>query len=119
MTEQLEGARCVGRLDLGADDLYDVRFEKDGRWVDVLWSYRERHEVDLAWWPPEEFKDKSRLPGMPWENRWHRAVAVKLSATSPVIVTDIMGNSRTLKPHNGFVTLQLSGSPLFVCSEKM
>jgi len=114
MTELLEGLDCMGRLPLGADDLYRVCFAKGQRAVDVLWSYRERHETDLAWWPPEQFKDKSRRPGMPWETRWQKPVRIQLPADRPILITDIMGNCKTARPKNGSVTLWLSGSPIFV-----
>ncbi len=114
MTEQLEGARCLGRLSLGREDLYGVRFQRDGRAVDVLWSYAEKHETDLPWWPPEAYKDKSRRPAEPWVERWRAPVDVTLPADGPVTVTDLMGNSRRLEPNQGKVTLALTGSPVYV-----
>lgn len=115
MTEQLEGAECLGRLDLGAEDLYGIRFRgRDGVPIDVLWSYRERHECDLAWWPPEQFAGKHRLPAEPWVERWKAPVEVVLPATGTVTVTDLMGNSRRLQAHRGQVRLSLTGSPIYV-----
>lgn len=114
MTEQLEGARCRGRLDLGADDLYGFRFERDGGPVDVLWSYREKHETDLAWYPPEKFRDASRRPGEPWQERWKSLVTVTLPAAGAVTVIDTMGNARTVQPVGGKVSLALTGSPVYV-----
>jgi len=114
MTEQLEGARYAGRLDLGADDLYGVRFMKDGARIDVLYSYREKHETDIAWWPPEKFKDDSRKPGEPWVERWREPVTVELAAAGQVQVIDIMGNTRTVAPRDGKVSLALNGSPVYV-----
>jgi hypothetical protein len=114
MTEQLEGAQYLGRLDLGADDLYAVRFQRDAQPVDVLWSYREKHETDIPWWPPENYKDCSRKPGEPWVERWQAPVEVTLPAPGPVTVTDMMGNQRTFQPEAGKVRLQLTGSPVYV-----
>ena len=114
MTEQLEGAKYVGRLDLGAEDLYGVRFERDGRMVDVLWSYREKHETDIPWWPPEKFKGDSRKPGEPWVERWKAPVEVSLPAAGAVTVTDIMGNERAAEVAGGAVKLQLTGTPVYV-----
>ena len=114
LTEQLEGAHCLGRLRLGADDLYGLQFRRGTDAVEVLWSYREKHETDLDWWPPEQYKDKSRRPGEPWVNRWQSPVLVKLPATGRVIVTDIMGNSHTIWPTAGVVSLPLTGSPIYV-----
>lgn len=114
LTEQLEGAHYTGRLNLGADDLYGLRFRRGIHLVDVLWSYREKHETDLDWWPPEQYKDKSRRPGEPWVNRWHAPVVVELPATGPVIVTDIMGNSHTVLLKAGTISLSLTGSPIYV-----
>ncbi len=114
MTQQLEGARYQGRIDLGDDELYGVRFLRDGEPVDVLWSYREKHETDLGWWPPEKFKDDSRRPGEPWQERWSEPVSIEFAAGAPVTITDIMGNAREVAPENGTVTLQLTGSPVYV-----
>jgi hypothetical protein len=114
MTEQLEGATYVGRLDLGAEDLYGVRFQRDGKAVDVLWSYREKHETDIPWWPVETYKDCSRKPGEPWVERWKAPVEVALPAAGAVTVTDIMGNDRTVEREGGKVTLWLTGSPVYV-----
>jgi len=114
MTEQLEGATCQGRLDLGADDLYRVRFVRDRQPVDVLWSYREKHETDLPWWPPENYQDKTRYPGEPWVERWKAPVTVTLPAGGTVTVIDLMGNARTAQPQAGKVELRLTGSPVYV-----
>jgi hypothetical protein len=114
MTEQLEGATYQGRLDLGAEDLYGVRFQRDGRPVDVLWSYREKHETDIPWWPPENYTKDSRKPGEPWGERWKEPVAVELPAVGPVTITDLMGNARELIPENGKIKLSLTGSPIYV-----
>lgn len=114
MTEQLAGARYVGRLDLGAEDLYGVRFTRAGQTVDVLWSYREKHETDLAWWPPEKFAGKSRSPGEPWVERWRQPVNISLPVAGPVQVTDLMGNSRAMAAPEGKVALALTGSPVYV-----
>lgn len=114
MTEQLEGATCQGRLDLGAEDLYGVRFQRGGETVDVLWSYREKHETDLPWWPPENYAQASRKPGEPWEERWKEPVTVELPADGPITMTDLMGNARQISPENGKIRLALTGSPVYV-----
>jgi len=114
MTEQLEGAVYQGRLDLGAEDLYGVRFQRDGETVDVLWSYREKHETDLPWWPPENYAKDSRKPAEPWIERWKEPVTVELPAVGPVMVTDLLGNTRGLSPENGNIQLALTGSPIYV-----
>ncbi|MCE5217800.1 hypothetical protein LLH03_12320 [bacterium] len=114
MTEQLEGATCQGRLDLGAEDLYGVRFDRAGQPVDVLWSYREKHETDVAGWPPEKYADVARVASEPWVERWKAPVTVTLPAAGRVTVTDVMGRTRTLQPEGGQVTLSLTGSPVYV-----
>jgi hypothetical protein len=114
MTEQLGGAAYLGRLDLGADDLYGARFVRDGKPLDVLWSYREKHETDLPWWPPERYEKDSRKPGEPWVERWQAPATVSLPAARVVEVRDLMGNRRTLRPVSQKVTLALTGSPLYV-----
>ena len=114
MTGILEGRRCLGRLRLDAEDLYGIRFATGAERVDVLWSYREKNECDLGWWPVEKFKDDHRLPGEPWVERWKKPVTVSLPAQTAVTVTDIMGNTRTLQPREGKVQLTLTGSPIYV-----
>jgi hypothetical protein len=114
MTEQLEGARCLGRLDLGAPDLYGIRFQRDGQALDVLWSYREKHETDIPWWPPEKYAQDSRRPGEPWVERWRAPVTLELAAAGPVTVTDSMGNAELRPAEGGKVRLALSGSPVYV-----
>ena len=40
----------------GLGDVYKrQRFDRAGQTVDVLWSYREKHETDVAGWPPEKY----------------------------------------------------------------
>lgn len=114
MTEQLEGAVYVGRLELGAEDLYGARFKKDGEFIDVLWSYREKHETDLPWWPPEKYEKVSRKPGEPWEERWREPVFIELPMIGDITVTDIMGNNHKVSSRDGKVTLKLTGSPIYV-----
>lgn len=114
MTGMLEGFRPLGRLDLGASDLYGVRFTRGNRVVDVLWSYREKHETDLSGWPPERYAHLRRIPREPWQNRWLEPVQVKLPARGPVRMTDIMGNATEVKAAGGQVAIILSGSPLYV-----
>lgn len=114
MTEQLEGAVYQGRIDLGAPDLYGVRFLKDGQPLDVLWSYREKHETDLPWWPEEKYLKDSRKPGEPWQERWHAPVQVSLPAAEGATVTDLMGNTQPATVLDGKVSLALSGSPVYV-----
>ena len=114
MTEQLAGARYVGRLDLGADDLYGVRFSRGEERVDVVWSYREKHETDVAWWPPEKFEGVSRRPGEPWETRWSVRAEVRVRRSAVVEARDIMGNPVPVRTEGEEAVLPLTGSPLYV-----
>ena len=114
MTAQLEGGKCLGRLDLGAEDLYGIRFQQGDEVVDVLWSYREKHECDLPWWPPEAFKDKGRRPKEPWQPRWLKPVEVRLPARGEVTQTDLMGRTRRLEVRESRVSVALTGSPIYV-----
>ncbi len=114
MTEQLDGAVYCGRMDLGAPDLYGLRFQQRGQRLDVLWSYREKNELDVAWWPPEKFRRVSRRPLEPWVPRWRAPVTISLPAPGAVTVTDIIGNRRRLNPKDGKITLRLTGSPVYV-----
>jgi hypothetical protein len=112
MTEQLAGLRYLRREDLHDPELYAFAFGNDEQArVHVLWSYKEKHELDKTW---AEVKTSPREPAMPWENRWKRPVQVRLPSAEPVTVTDIMGNTETVQPRRGMVRLSLTGSPVFV-----
>ncbi len=114
MTEMLEGARPIGRLALGATDLYGVRFRRGERTVDVLWSYREKHETDLGWWPAEKYRGRGRRPGEPWQGRWIEGVRLFLPARATVRVTDLMGNTTEHQASGGRIPVHLTGSPIYV-----
>ena len=112
MTAQLEGLRFMGRRDLGDPELYAYAFgREEGPEVYVMWSYREKHELDGAW---AEIMDRHRRPAMPWEDRWTRFERLRLPADGPVTVTDLMGNSLEVADDDGHAPLILSGSPVFV-----
>ncbi|MBL8995298.1 MAG: hypothetical protein JNM63_18275 [Spirochaetia bacterium] len=108
MTEQLEDASCAGRLKLGDDNLYGVRFRRGGETIDVLWSYKERPANDTL-----ETKGTTRFIGEPWEEKWKSPVEVSLPASGSVVVTDLMGNEKRVNA-GGILKLKLSGSPVYV-----
>jgi len=116
MTEQLEGFRCEGRLDLGASDLYGFRFRNGERCRDVLWSYRFKHELDRGFYAPDRYAGISRRPWPTWRNRWVDGVRLFLPASARTVrVTDVMGNTREERCRaDGRVALTLTGSPVFV-----
>lgn len=108
MTEQLEDAAYVGRLKLGDDHLYGVRFRRGEDIIDVLWSYKERPANDTL-----ETKGTTRFIGEPWEEKWKAPVEVSLPASGAVLITDLMGNERKVNA-GGVLKLKLSGSPVYV-----
>jgi len=112
MTSQLAGLDFLGRRDLGDPELYAYAFGKDGvAQVHVMWSYREKHELDGSW---AEIANRGRRPAMPWENRWSRFERLRLPAKGTVSVVDLMGNALELNVDEGQANLTLSGSPIFV-----
>ncbi|MBM3499447.1 MAG: hypothetical protein FJX74_12340 [Armatimonadetes bacterium] len=112
MTSRLAGLRFLGRRDLGDPDLYAYAFGAASvPAVHVMWSYREKHELDGSW---AEIGARSRRPAMPWENRWTQFADLRLPAPGPVTVTDIMGNTLEVAAADGQARLILSGSPIFV-----
>ena len=45
---------------------------------------------------------------------WPSSAPVRLSATGPLSVTDIMGNTQTVQPQDGVATVTLSYQPVFI-----
>jgi hypothetical protein len=112
MTSQLAGLQFLGRRDLGDPELFAYAFGEDGSAkVHVMWSYKEKHELDGSW---AEIANRSRRPAMPWENRWSRFERLSLPADGTVSVADLMGNALDVKMEQGRADLVLSGSPIFV-----
>ena len=56
-----------------------------------------------------------RIPMPAWESRWLKSEFRSFDAAGDkVTVVDIMGNSKTYIPENGKVTLEITGSPIYV-----
>lgn len=56
-----------------------------------------------------------RIPMPAWESRWLESeIRIFDTLGDEVIVTDIMGNSKTYKAENNKVELEITGSPLFI-----
>jgi hypothetical protein len=113
--EQLEGYECEGRLGLGADDLYGIRFRRGRETVDVPWSYRKKNELDTLR-SSSDAKDHplARRPGEPWLERWKHSVEVSLPIEQAVAVTNLMGNRQVPTVVQNHVKLRLSGTPIYV-----
>jgi hypothetical protein len=112
MTRQLAGLRFLGRRDVGEPDLFAYAWGAEGRdELLVMWSYREKHELDGPW---AEVAETSRRPGMPWQPRWTQSAPVDLPAAHEVAAWDLMGRPVDVLVVGGRARLSLTGSPLYV-----
>ena len=64
-------------------------------------------------------KTGNRTPNLPWNNQWKLVDETKFAAQgSKVTVVDIMGNTTEYTAHDGYVTIPLTGSPVYIYGVK-
>lgn len=64
-------------------------------------------------------KTGDRMPCLPWNNNWSKTdKTVFDAADSTVKVVDVMGNTTEYKVKNGKVTIELTGSPVYIYGVK-
>ncbi len=57
----------------------------------------------------------TRIPAPAWENRWTITETREFDAVGDIVkIVDIMGNEKILKAENGKVSIEVSGSPIYV-----
>lgn len=60
-----------------------------------------------------------RTPNLPWNNQWLMTDETKFEAAGDTVtVVDIMGNSTEYKAKDGYVTINLTGSPVYIYGVK-
>ena len=114
MTERLAGKTYRRRLEAGDPDVYLLEFAGPGGSAVVAWSRRERDPLDFSWWPgtgPRPW----RPPQQPWQPVWRDRTTITLEGQpSPLAITDVMGRTKRITAERGTLSLQLTGSPVFV-----
>lgn len=90
---------------------YDVETEDNGNFT-VIWSNAYQQPNTSAEGRVNEVK---RIPMPAWETRWtEKEMRTFDTELDEVKVVDIMGNSKLIKAENGKVSIEVSGSPIFV-----
>ena len=60
-----------------------------------------------------------RTPNLPWNNQWSKTDNTKFQTKGDKVkVVDIMGNTTEYKAENGYVTIPLTGSPVYIYGVK-
>ena len=60
-----------------------------------------------------------RTPNLPWNNQWSKTDATKFQTKGDkATVVDIMGNTTVYEAENGYVTIPLTGSPVYIYGVK-
>jgi hypothetical protein len=103
-----DGARFIGDISMPAPDLFGMVFEgRNGRFA-VLWSRKEGYLGHSSYHPIQA------LHKQPWEEFWTLRTPFTFAANSGVTVVNCVGQSRTITPVNGNVTIELTGAPIYV-----
>lgn len=64
-------------------------------------------------------KTGNRTPNLPWNNQWTTTDETKFEAVGDTVtVIDIMGNSTVYTANKGYVTIPLTGSPVYIYGVK-
>lgn len=110
MTRLLDGAVTGEEIMVSSDTVRAFcMYDKSGEAVSyVAWSTGSRLSNDCA----DAF---ARTPNLPWENQWQESEKERFWLQDKYAeVTDIMGNTTRLPITNGYVEVELSGSPCFI-----
>lgn len=110
MTALLDGTTKTTEVTSGSSTVRAFNMNRKGRGdIALLWSTTQLNELDTG------DSGAKRKAMAPWTNRWTKSETVTYRAAgSSVTVTDVMGNSTTVPVSGGKVTLELTGSPVFV-----
>ncbi len=116
LTRRLDGVKKVSYFDKYEEsefgDLRAFRVETEDKEFAVLWSnkYKQPNTTAIG-----RINKTERIPDSLWTNRWIETDKREFDAVGEVVtVVDIMGNSKEIKTSNGKVTLELTGSPVYV-----
>ena len=116
LTRRFDGHKKVSFIDKYDEDefgtlrAFQVETEDD-KFV-VLWS----NIYQLPNTSVQGRVDKvKRIPAPAWENRWTTTETREFEAVGNTVkIVDIMGNEKILKAENGKVSIEVSGSPIYV-----
>ena len=120
MTQQLES---MNRNSSGVYDKYDEGYDVGGVRAfkcmlsggdEVVIAY-SNNEVLTNGKKGSDGKTGLRTPNLPWNNQWAKTDSTKFQAKGDkVTVVDIMGNESVYNAESGYVTIPLTGSPIYI-----
>lgn len=117
LTRRFDGVEKVTYFDKYEEDeegtLRAFRVEKNnGEEFAVIWSNVYVQPNTNAY---GRVNDIERIPMPAWQSRWLESETRSFEAIGDeVTVMDIMGNSKTYKAENGKVSLEITGSPVYI-----
>lgn len=124
MTQQLES---INKNTMHIYDKYDEGYDTNGVRAfqcstalkgDVVIAY-SNFEVLSNGKKNAVGKTGNRTPNLPWESQWKQVDETKFKATGEKVkVVDIMGNISYYTADNGYVTIPLTGSPVYIYGVK-
>ncbi len=116
LTRRLDGVQKVTYFDKYEEsefgDLRAFKVETEENEFAVIWSnkYKQPNTTAIG-----RINNVERIPMSLWENRWIETDEREFDAVGDTVtVVDVMGNSEEIKAVNGKVTLNISGSPVYV-----
>lgn len=110
MTELLDGVETCQEIETESDTTRAFElFDKNNTMIScVAWSNGSRLSNDTA----DTF---TRTPNLPWQNQWEETETVRFYVTGDEVeVIDIMGNVEVLPITDGYVDIELDGSPRYI-----
>ncbi len=116
LTRRLDGVKNVSYFDKYEEsefgDLRAFKVETEENEFAVLWSnkYKQPNTTAIG-----RINKTERIPDSLWNDRWIESDKREFDASGDIVtVVDIMGNSKEIKVLNGKVTLEITGSPVYV-----
>lgn len=124
MTRELES---INKNSMSIYDKYDEGYDNDGVRAfkattalngEVVVAYSNEEVLSNGKKGPDG-KTGLRTPNLPWNNQWKETDDTKFQTDkAQVTVVDIMGNETVYTADNGYVTIPLTGSPVYIYGVK-
>ena len=124
MTRELES---LNKNSMSIYDKYDEGHDNDGVRAfkgttalkgEVVVAYSNQEVLSNGKKGPDG-KTGLRTPNLPWNNQWKETDETKFQTDkSKVTVVDIMGNETVYTAEKGYVTIPLTGSPVYIYGVK-
>ncbi len=116
LTRRIDGHKRVSYFDKYEQgefgDLRAFKVETETDEFAVVWSNKYKQPNTTA---VGRVNKVERIPMPLWENRWIESDIREFDAVGDTVtVIDIMGNSKEYKAQNGKVTIEVTGSPIYV-----